>query len=280
VKIVAYQLKIASFPSYESAAKAMSLGECHARYRRLARENAAWRLLRAANAPLVLAFIGDLFKETNDVPFSRAKAALDLELSHWREADWFDSEKSAAAYLREWIQAGWLRELDDNLGKTDAFETALRFCEGLDKRENQATASHLRIVQEAVRDLTASLSPNAQERVTLLASRQAELQREIDDLNAGIVKMLSDSEQRERIREVYQLASVLTGDFRRVEDDIRLLDQALRVQMIESDNNRGQVLQNLLQKEHVLSAGLLRYFFNCYVTRIAIWNFANNCARY
>jgi len=50
------------------------------------------------------------------------------------------------------------------------------------------------------------------------------LQQEIDDLHAGIVKELSESEQRERIREVYQLASVLTGNFRRVEDDIRLPD--------------------------------------------------------
>jgi len=231
----------------------MSLRELHARYRRQSQENAAWRLLRATNAPLVLAFITDLFNESNDVLFSRAKAALELELSHGREEDWFESEKSAAAYLREWIQAGWLRELDDNLSKTDASETALRFCEGLDKRDSKATASHLRIVQDAVRDLTASLSPDSKERVILLESRKAELQLEIDDLNAGIVKQLSEAEQRERIREVYQLASVLTGDFRRVEDDIRLLDQSLRVQMIEADSNRGEVLQDLLDKEEVLS---------------------------
>ena len=231
----------------------MSLRELHARYRRQSRENAAWRLLRATNAPLVLAFITDLFSESNDVPFSRAKAALELELSQGREEDWFESEKSAAAYLREWIQAGWLRELDDDLSKTDTCETALRFCEGLDKRESKATASHLRIVQDAVRDLTADLSPDSNERVFLFESRKAELQREIDDLNAGIVKQLSEAEQRERIREVYQLASVLTGDFRRVEDDIRLLDQSLRVQMIEADNNRGDVLQDLLDKEEVLS---------------------------
>jgi len=232
----------------------MSLRELHARYRRQLKENAAWRLLRAGNAPLVLAFISNLFNETNDVLFSRAKAALEMELSHWREEDWFESEKSAAAYLREWIQAGWLRELDDNLSKTDACETALQFCEGLDKRESKATASHLRIVQDAVRDLAASLSPNSNERVMLLESRKAELQREIDDLNAGVVKQLSETEQREQIREVYQLASVLTGDFRRVEDDIRLLDQSLRVQMIEADNNRGDVLQDLLHKEEALSA--------------------------
>jgi uncharacterized small protein (DUF1192 family) len=231
----------------------MSLLEHHARYRRQIQENAAWRLLRAANAPMVLAFITDLFDDSNDVLFSRAKAALELELSHWREEDWFESEKSAAAYLREWIQAGWLRELDDHLSKTDAAEMALRFCADLERRDNKATASHLRIVQDAVRDLAASLSPEANERIALLEARKAELQAQIDDLNAGIVVQLSEAEQRERIREVYQLASVLTGDFRRVEDDIRLLDQALRVQMIEADSSRGQVLQELLDKEALLA---------------------------
>ena len=231
----------------------MSVRELYARYQRQISEHPAWRLLRADNAPLVLAFVENLFDQSNDVIFSRARAALELELAHWRKEDWFDSEKSAAAYLREWIHAGWLRELDDNLSKTDACETALRFCEGLNKRDDKATASHLRIVQDAVRDLAASLSPNPIERTVLLESRKAELQREIDDLNAGIVKELSEAEQRERIREVYQLASVLTGDFRRVEDDIRLLDQALRVEMIEADSNRGEVLQNLLQKEALLA---------------------------
>ena len=231
----------------------MSLLELHARYRRQIQENAAWRLLRAANAPMVLAFISELFDESNDVLFSRAKAALELELAHWREEEWFESEKSAAAYLREWIQAGWLRELDDHLSKTDASEMALRFCTDLDRRDNKATASHLRIVQDAVRDLAASLSPDASERIALLESRKAELQAQIDDLKAGIVVQLSEAEQREQIREVYQLASVLTGDFRRVEDDIRLLDQSLRVQMIETDSNRGEVLQELLHKEALLA---------------------------
>lgn len=58
------------------------------------------------------------------------------------------------------------------------------------------------------------------ERVSLLENKKAEIQREIDDLQAGVVTELSEKEQRERIREVYQLASVLAGDFRRVEDEI------------------------------------------------------------
>ena len=45
---------------------------------------------------------------------------------------------------------------------------------------------------------------------------------------------------------------MLTGDLRRLEDEIRLLDQNLRVQMIESEGGRGTVLQALLDREDML----------------------------
>ncbi len=91
----------------------MSFYELNARYCRLYKEHAAWRLLRTDHAPLILAIIADLFEETNGVPFGRAKVALDSELGLWREQRRWDSEVNAAGYLRQWIQSGWPRELDD-----------------------------------------------------------------------------------------------------------------------------------------------------------------------
>ncbi|WP_341325636.1 DUF3375 domain-containing protein [Methylotuvimicrobium sp. KM2] len=232
----------------------MSFHELNARFRRLHKEHAAWRLLRSDNAPLILAFVADLFEDADEIAFGRAKMALDTELEHWREQGIIEFEVNASTYLRQWIQAGWLRELDDQLSKTDACEVALRFCRQLDQRETNATASHLRIVQDAVRDLSAAISPDPTERIQLLESRKAEIQRELADLEAGIVHELSDAEQRERIIEIYQLAAVLTGDFRRVEDEIRQIDQTLRVQMIESGGSRGDVILNLLEQEQLLAA--------------------------
>ncbi|WP_066017544.1 DUF3375 domain-containing protein [Endozoicomonas atrinae] len=231
----------------------MSFHEKFARFSRLHQENRTWKLLKADNAPLLLAFIAELFRETNEVPFGKAIAILDTELNRLREYDQLDGEVKATAYLRQWIQDGWLRELNDLLTRTDACELAMRFVKGLEERGSNATASHLRIVQDAVRDLAVALSPDPKERIILLESRKAELQREIDDLEAGVVYELPEAEQRERIQEVYQLASLLTGDFRRVEDEIRHMDQKLRVEMIESENHRGDILESLLEKENILA---------------------------
>ncbi|MDP0561238.1 MAG: DUF3375 domain-containing protein [Candidatus Endonucleobacter sp. (ex Gigantidas childressi)] len=231
----------------------MNFQGLQAKYRRLFTDNAAWRLLKADNAPYFLAFIADLFSKESEILYGQARIRLDAEIERSRELGFWSTEVSAANYLNQWIRNGWLREMDDLLSKTDASEVALRFCKGLDERNSGTTASHLRIVQEAVRDLAVAISPNVDERVTLLESKKAEIQREIDALQAGVVPELNEVEQRERIREIYQLASVLTGDFRRVEDEIRVLDKDLRVQIIEGDASRGDVLLSVMEKETLLS---------------------------
>lgn len=231
----------------------MNFQGLQAKFRRLFQESMAWKLLRATNASLILAFLTDLFSEENEIPFSRARVALDAELMRCRELGIWETDTNAGTYLNEWIRSGWLREMDDMLTKTDASEVALRFCRGLDERSTGTTASHLRIVQEAVRDFAVAISPDVGERITLLETKKAESQREIDALKAGVVVELTASEQRERIREIYQLASVLTGDFRRVEDEIRQLDQEIRVQIIEGDSTRGEVLLSVMEKESLLA---------------------------
>lgn len=236
-----------------SGEKGLNFLGLQAKYRRLFDESAAWRMLRADNAPYILAFIAELFSEESEVPYGRARILLDAEIERSRELGIWQTESSAATYLNQWIKYGWLREMDDSLTKTDASEIALRFCKGLDERHSGTTASHLRIVQEAVRDLAVAISPNVDEKVTLLESKKAEIQREIESLQAGVVPVLSESEQRERIRQIYQLASVLTGDFRRVEDEIRILDKELRIQIIEGDISRGDVLLSVMEREALLS---------------------------
>tara|TARA_R110001592_G_scaffold19231_14_gene79125 strand:- start:2172 stop:3632 length:1461 start_codon:yes stop_codon:yes gene_type:complete len=225
-----------------------------ATFSRLHTGSAAWKLLRADNAPYILAFIADLFAEEGEVPFGRARVRLDAEIDRLRELGIWQTETMAGTYLNQWIGAGWLRELDDKLTKTDASERALRFCRSLEERTGGTTASHLRIVQEAVRDLAVAISPNVTERVTLLEYKRAELEREIASLKAGVVKELGEQEQRERVREIYQLASVLTGDFRRVEDEIRQLDKDLRVQLIEGGATRGEVLLSVMEREAILAS--------------------------
>ncbi len=136
---------------------------------------------------------------------------------------------------------------------TASCDTALRFVKGLDREERGATASHLRIVQDAVRDLAIAITSDPGQRIRALEMQRQAFDREIEELHAGVVVEISPAEQYERLREIYQLASVLTGDFRRLEDEIRQMDHALRVQMIQGDSTRGDVLVAVLAKEGALA---------------------------
>jgi hypothetical protein len=77
-------------------------------------------------------------------------------------------QSSAAPYLRQWIASGWLREQDDVLLCSSVCDVTLRFRQALDRRDQSATASHLRVVQDAVRDLAVAMSPDADSRIRAL----------------------------------------------------------------------------------------------------------------
>ena len=228
----------------------MNFSHSLAKYRRLYEENKVWKLLRATTAPLILAFIEQVFSSgQNEISYSQARILLDAELE---KEQWY-ADTPAAIYINQWVKDGWLREMDNKLTKTDTCEIALRFCQSFDERNINTSASHLRIVQEAVRELVIALNENPEERIALLNQRKAELEKEITNIQTKGINTLSDQQRRERLREIYQLASVLTNDFRYVEDEIRRLDQEIRIKMIEKDNNRGEVLQATMDQEALLA---------------------------
>lgn len=220
----------------------------------LCKENSAWRLLRKENAPMIIAFITDLFVDKTQVSYNNAKNSLDTELLRVKDVGLWDGEVSASTYLNDWINAGLLRELDDQLTKTDACDIAINFCKSLEQRNSHTTASHLKIVQDSVRDLLVAINPDPEVRLNLLHQKLNTIQNEIDQINAGVIGELSSIEQSERIREIYQLASVLTGDFRKVEDEIRQYDQEVRKQMISDDATRGSVIEQLINRENLLAS--------------------------
>jgi len=225
-----------------------------AQYRRLATGHAAWSLLRANTSALILAFVGEAFKSEAEVPMAEARAILDGLLVEWREIGAVrEGETDAPGYLRQWISEGYLREADYRLTMTDAAQMGLRFIDGLDRRDLGATASHLRIVQEAVQELILRLSGDIDVRKKILLERKRQIDAELDALSRGVVDRPGADQERELIREVLFLARQLTGDFRYVEDEIRTIDADLRRTMIDNATERGEVLTSFLDQSDLLS---------------------------
>lgn len=233
----------------------MSFPERLATYRRLWSENGTWKLLRAANAPLILAFVSETFADGAEVPVPSARALLDKHLNDWREAG-NATDTDASGYIRTWTDAGFLREADQMLSMTDTCQTALNFTRSMDTRDLGATASHLRIVQRAVRDLAVQLSGDVTQQIETLITERQEIDRRVELLSRGYVEDLSDDQQRERIREVLMLARQLSGDFRLLDDEIRLAHQRIMQEMNQGLDRRGHVVRALLLEEDILSKSI------------------------
>ena len=130
--------------------------------------------------------------------------------------------------------------------ETDALKTALRFIAQLDGRMMTSTASRLAVVQREIDNLAAALNPDPQSRTEHLQRRIADLQQQLDDVQAGRIAELTPEQAVEGIREVYALSVSLRADFRRVEDSWREADRALREAIISARHHRGAVMDQLL----------------------------------
>ena len=102
------------------------------------------------------------------------------------------------------------------------------------------------MVQREIDNLAAALNPDPQSRTEHLQRRIADLQQQLDDVQAGRIAELTPEQAVEGIREVYALSVSLRADFRRVEDSWREADRALREAIISARHHRGAVMDQLL----------------------------------
>src|SRR5262245_21993232 len=230
----------------------------HADVERLRDRHSAWRLLRAGNAPLVLTFLGRFFVEDNNgaTAASALAAALDDELYALNATDPADPRypKPAIEYLEDWAgaDAGWLRRFyplgsdEVHYDATPAFEKAYAWATGLSVRPFVGTESRLHTVVELLRQIVHGTETDPQVRLTELRRRGDVLDREIAEVEAGNLTVLSTTALRDRYQQFCATARDLLAGFREVEENFRGLDRAARERIATWGGNKGDLLADLV----------------------------------
>ncbi|MEM8489402.1 MAG: DUF3375 domain-containing protein [Pseudomonadota bacterium] len=225
------------------------------RYMLARRENPAWRLLASPTAPSVLMSLQRLFDSG-----ATESEGIELEFAHELLAEGLQSQSNnndltvdsndfalaARRELRQWIRKGLIIERQGRIWATDALQKAISFVNLLDSQMMTSTASRLLTVQREIEQLEVNLNPNAERREQHLQRQIQSLQAELERVKKGEFKVLTGSDAVEGIREVYNLASSLKSDFRRVEDSYRDADKQLRESIISEEQHRGEVVDKLL----------------------------------
>ena len=221
-----------------------------ATYRRL-RNQPLWRLLASGNGPTVIGLLqSHLYEKERSLPASILFERLTRDLEELR-AQGDDFPQTAQAYAASWLAEGWLERrfppgaTEEEYELSTATVEAIRFLSAIAEPHSAATESRLSLVIQALAGLAEDTDTDKQRRIERLTEEKTRIDKEIDAIQKGQMRVLQQDTALERTREIISLADDLTGDFRRVRDQFEQLNRELRERIMDSDGNRGEVLDSL-----------------------------------
>lgn len=230
----------------------------------LRQKHAAWRLLTSPHAPLIVSFFHQAFISQN----TRIMAEADLiemledELFNLRETQG-DSvfPKSARDYLNDWAatEKGWLRKFyrqnsdEAYFDLTPATEKAITWLESLTKRSFVGTESRLIMLFDLLKQLTEGSTVDPKIRLQELQKRRAEIDAEIAKVVQGNLRLLDDTEIKDRFMQFSQQSKELLSDFREVEYNFRQLDRNLREQIAQWEGKKGSLLETIMGERDAIT---------------------------
>ncbi|QQS01985.1 MAG: DUF3375 domain-containing protein [Austwickia sp.] len=233
----------------------------------LRQHSAAWRLMRADSAAMVLAILGQVFVVENHrtVVESQLVARVEELLDSVNQAAGGPDAaypRSAKDYLDTWArpEVALLRKFYPE-GQTEAaydatsdLERAYRWVCELEKRAFVGTESRLHTVVDLLRQIVHGADADPAVRLDQLRRRRAELDLEIARAEAGDNPPLDTSALLDRLQHVERTARELLSDFREVEDNFRALDRGARELITGWEGGKGELLDLLVGDRHAIAA--------------------------
>ncbi len=230
----------------------------------LRRHSAAWRLLCAANAPLILACCDKVFVTGNirSISASDLTSRLDDELYALNARLGGQAyPKPARAYLDDWAapEAGWLRKYypegsdEPHFDATPAVEKALSWVKALQARSFVGTESRLNTIFILLRQMVFGTETDPEVRLAELRRRRTEIDEEIARAADGEVEVLDISALRDRYQQFAATARELLSDFREVEANFRALDRDLRERVAAWTDSKGELLDQVLGSRETIA---------------------------
>jgi len=221
-----------------------------ATYRRM-RTQPLWRLLASDKGPTVIGLLQlHLYERERSLPASILFERLARDLEELR-ARGDDFPQTAQAYVASWLSDGYLERRFPPGATEEVYELstataeAVRFLTALAEPRSTATESRLALVIQALGGLADDTDSDKHRRIDRLVAERARIDQEIEMIRKGQMRVLPRDTALERTREIIALADDLTGDFRRVRDRFEQLNRELRERILDSDGNRGEVLDSL-----------------------------------
>ncbi|WP_417848839.1 DUF3375 domain-containing protein [Thalassoglobus sp.] len=225
----------------------------------------ALSLLRARNAPFVVDFLEQQFKQPGRivVPHSELIASLVLYLDELQESHPGRMTDKPEAYLTQWCspESRYLQRFleagrDEPVYQlTPHTEDVFVFLDRVLDRDLGfvGTESRLKLVIETLSDLVIGASDDPEIRLAHLRAERDRLQAEIEQIERdGQISKYQPAQIRERFSTAVSLLRQLQGDFRAVEDSFREITLQVQKRQQGGMESRGMILEFALDAEDLL----------------------------
>lgn len=230
----------------------------------LRQSHAAWRLLAADSAVLIVGFLHHAFAKPHarSIPQRQLETMLAEYLAFLnRGSQEPDYSRSPADYLGAWAadDTGYLRKFyidrDDepHYDLTPGSEKAIEWLTKLEQRSFIGTESRLLTVVELLRDLARLAETDPAKRIEALKLQREAIESEILEVEQGRYTPGDPRQIKERLFEAEDLSRRLLSDFRQVEDNFRQLDREVRERIAQASAAKGNLLDEVFRQRDAIT---------------------------
>lgn len=192
----------------------------------LRREHLTWRLLAAANAPLVISFLYNEFVEENQREIPEHALLQRLQL-YMEEAGILNDFAFPKELLAQWAdeEHGYLRKFyPANHDKvhydlTSLAQKAIEWIASLKTESFVGAESRLILIFQLLHKIAEQSNQDPARRLKELERKKAELEHEIILAKDGVVKVLEPVQIKERFLQAMQMSREILADSRVVEQN-------------------------------------------------------------
>lgn len=222
-------------------------------FARFRKDSPVMALLRSENLPVVLAVVAQYFPQGALArPAQEIYTLLDEDLRQLR-GEGFTLPKGPQDYTGDWIRSGWLvrRPGTTRTGETlEPSEDVLAVLDALQRWDNphrSVSASRIESLSQALQTLALESDPDVGKRLGELERERDVIERRIEATHRGEFEVLSPRQIGERMADILDLAATIPADFARVRHELGDLNRQLRRQLLDPEESRGDVLEEIFR---------------------------------
>ncbi|MFD2840559.1 DUF3375 family protein [Populibacterium corticicola] len=220
------------------------------------------KLLDRKSASIALPLFANAFPEdAQPVPVEQFHTVVDALLDELNASGYSIAKTNSGKTLAmQWVRERWLYR-DPGQGEetyqlTGDAKQALEYVTRATRTQLNVSLSRIETMRRVISEAALAANPDREERKRRLAEEIARLQAEFDHLDSGgEMPQATESEVTEQFSNVLRELDGLPSDFRRVEEAVRDMHQAITKKFREEVRPIGEVVDDYLEQSAMLLTG-------------------------